>query len=208
MIRSIRLAGVCISAILASGCVSSTSSSEPTLDELMAQVGWKQTDDRRWYVPEEPVPNNIESVKFSIDPLILYKHSLNLYEAGEKADAGYWYYLADIRSRVVIDCSGLGPWNNFYDRRVAIRHDLGPSVNGWLGGDLQLWLDSIHAVQSDYGLDNETFVDAKTCEAHISEALDQYDLAQSYIVEEQDDMRQQRAEAGLENRTTSRVVRR
>ena len=173
-----------------------------------AQFGMRKLDNpnERWYITKKAVPDDIEAKPLSYHPNLGYKHSDILFKAGKKPEAVYWMYLSQIRYRIQIDCRKLGPWTTDYDTYVALNADINSEQNAWVGGDIQLWADTVYKVKQDYDHSGDEWFSDGKCAASSQKIVDGFDDMLDYLVKNADDMRTNREDGGLENRTTGPVA--
>ena len=159
-----------------------------------------------WYFPEDPPTADFESRAISLHPAISYQYARDEFDAGRKENAGLWMYIGQFRYRALLTCKGAGPWNPEYDAFIAMREDVGTTVNGWLGGDLQLWADTVHEAIEWYEGANDSFVPSPKCDEARARKKDDMNELIDFLVKDPDGFRAQRAENGLENRTEGAVT--
>ena len=90
-------------------------------------------DESRWKSAISKVTQNPNS----IDQMFLYIAALRMYTIGNKEQATFWYYIAQVRTR------GYAKNDPDQSNTLALRssfHDMiGPSINGWAGSDIDAW---------------------------------------------------------------------
>ena len=160
----------------------------------------------RWYITKEPVPDDFEQNPLKYHPNYGYKHADELFNAGQQEEAVYWMYQSQLRYRILIDCHKRGPWDTDYDTFVALGQDVQAEQNKWLGGDIQLWVDTLDQVMTGYNRKSDLLFKKNKCEASEKAILEGMDKMRNMLLTEYETMRAQRAEGGLENRTSGPVV--
>lgn len=179
-----------------------------TITSADAQMGLRKLDDpfERWYLTEKPVPEDFEEKPLSYHPNFGYKHADALFKAGQKERAVYWMYQSQLRYRIQLDCHDLGPWDKDYDIYVALNADIDSEQNQWLGGDVQLWLDTVYKVQQDYDVTKDMLFSDGQCSDSAKGVMEGMDGLLDYLAQNPDDIRATRSEADWENRTTGPVT--
>lgn len=178
----------------------------PTPAPTGEPLGSTQIAIERWYIPDEPIPADFEDNPLAYHPSVMYQRSLEAYETGDGPSAGYWMYYGQLRYRIRITCFSLNAFARERELFVASDEDIGRLANVWIGGDLQLWIDTLSQVAADYEGQPDPYIESPRCDdARTQSMAGMLDL-RSVIAGDVDGFRSRRASNGLENRTTGPVT--
>lgn len=185
------VAGICLS--LAAGTLS-TASAKP------------RTQPDRWYLTEVPVPDDFEERSLSYHPNLGFKHADALFTSGLREEAVYWMYEAQVRYRIMLDCFDPEGVSTDTDIYTALSHSIQFDQNQWLGGDIQLWVDTLLAVSENYDPDQDVMIQGRGCDASVAGLQNGLEDIRNHLLQNYKELRDQRASAGMENRTSGPVI--
>lgn len=72
----------------------------------------------------------------AINPLYLSVLSLSLWKRGDRAQAAFWFYVFQVRSRAWINAD-----KSAAPLRASLNQQVGAMINPWIGSDLNAWYD-------------------------------------------------------------------
>ena len=71
-----------------------------------------------------------------INPLYLSVLSLSMWKRGDRAQAAFWFYVFQVRSRAWINAD-----ESAAPLRASLNKQVGAMINPWIGSDLNAWYD-------------------------------------------------------------------
>lgn len=156
-----------------------------------------------------------EEIRKKVDEVnieTLYVLAIRLYDAGEKEEAAYWYYMAQFRKNVFIqmqdgESGGLG--NAAFEIPHALQsfNELsGKWINGYIGGYPEKWAEIIRQVSNDVAqmgyiqksYPTLRFKPEEEQAAIVNEGIAVSEERVQWILENKDDILRQRKENGIE----------
>ena len=165
---------------------------------LFLSVSWANASEQDNYTRMSV--DDLRQQAGTLHPSALYILAGKLFSEGKKDEAIFWFYAGQIRYRFLIGASpDLDP-----SREPAVfsalQKTVGRRINEYAGGDPDTWVAMIRkARQWDQDNPNE-FTSKQDHHVLHQEILDGLDQMTSYIENNKDSIRQERAKRGLENR--------
>lgn len=145
---------------------------------------------------------SVDSLKASVaqsHPSAYYILASKLYDEGEREEAVFWFYAGQLRYRTHLACNPDLPADGDPALFAAFSDVLGGEINRYAFGSPETLVTTIDAV---IAWDQQTpngFAGDNDCSAGEG-ILDGLEELKTYIVENADDIRAERAANGLENR--------
>ena len=169
----------------------------------------KTNDPKQLLKLSEEIRKKVDEVNIET----LYVLAIRLYDAGEKEEATYWYYMAQFRKTVFIlmqdgERGGLG------NAAFEIPHALqsfnklsGEWINGSIGGYPEKWAEIIRQVSNDVAqmgyiqksYPTLQFKPEEEQAAIVKDGITVYEEGAQQILETKDDILRQRKENGIED---------
>ncbi len=88
-------------------------------------------------------PAKIEAALPTQDPSAYYLYADRLFHEGKKDDAIFWFYVGQLRSRFYLKANPNLPPGGAPAAFSALNATIGPSINGYAGGNVKEWVKAI-----------------------------------------------------------------
>ncbi|WMD18172.1 hypothetical protein RAS12_16085 [Achromobacter seleniivolatilans] len=145
-------------------------------------------------------PQDVEERLAQSHPSELYVHALQLFEQGRKDEAVKWFFAGQLRFRYLLIANPGLPEDDEPAAMDALNATVGSSINEWAAGEPNDWADAMQAALDwDARYPNPTTPKDKYAHALEETRAGLASLIQQ-IRDNVDMIREQRTEAGLENR--------
>ena len=145
-------------------------------------------------------PQDVERYLAKSHPSELYVHALTLFEQGHKDEAVKWFYAGQLRFRYLLAANPGLPQDDEPAAMDALNATVGSSINEWAGGSPQDWADAMQsALDWDAATPNPTTPKDRHADA-LRETRAGLESLIGQIRDNVDLIRDQRTQAGLENR--------
>lgn len=132
---------------------------------------------------------------------IYYGYAARLFEEGNKEDAVLWFYVGKLRFRFDIAAHPNADPSGGPALMGSLNFTIGPLINGWAGGDIEMWTRQIDRALEWDSVHPNGITSKTEFEKEYTETRSGLEKMRQELVRRADEIRQTRAEQGLENRS-------